>query len=67
MRVRGRTSSSCIPSKTAGDYVREVRRRASPIFPSLRDFARAYDIVIYGLGECDRERYERFSRSRSRS
>jgi Domain of unknown function (DUF4129) len=47
------------PSKTAGDYVREVRRRASPIFPSLRDFARAYEIVIYGLGECDRERYER--------
>jgi hypothetical protein len=47
------------PSKTAGDYVREVRRRASPIFPTLRDFARAYDIVIYGLGECDRERYER--------
>ena len=47
------------PSKTAGDYVREVRRRASPIFPSLRDFARAYDIVIYGLGVCDRERYER--------
>jgi uncharacterized protein DUF4129 len=47
------------PSKTAGDYVREVRRRASPIFPSLRDFARAYEIVIYGLGECDRDRYER--------
>lgn len=47
------------PSKTAGDYVREVRRRASPIFPSLRDFARAYEIVIYGFGECDRERYER--------
>jgi hypothetical protein len=47
------------PSKTAGDYVREVKRRASPIFPSLRDFARAYEIVIYGLGECDRDRYER--------
>ena len=47
------------PSKTAGDYVREVRRRASPIFPSFRDFARAYDFVIYGLGECDRDRYER--------
>jgi len=47
------------PSKTAGDYVREVRRRSSPIFPSLRDFARAYEIVIYGLGECDRDRYER--------
>jgi hypothetical protein len=47
------------PSKTAGDYVREVRRRSSPIFPSFRDFARAYEFVIYGLGECDRERYER--------
>jgi hypothetical protein len=47
------------PSKTSGDYVREVRRRSSPIFPSLRDFARAYEIVIYGLGECDRDRYER--------
>ncbi|MEO7038907.1 MAG: DUF4129 domain-containing protein [Gemmatimonadaceae bacterium] len=47
------------PSKTAGDYVREVRRRSSPIFPGFRDFARAYDVVIYGFGECNRERYER--------
>lgn len=47
------------PSKTAGDYVREVRRHASPILPGFRDFARAYEIVIYGLGECNRERYER--------
>jgi hypothetical protein len=47
------------PSKTTGDYVREVKRGASPIFPSLRDFARAYEFVIYGLGECDRDRYER--------
>ncbi len=47
------------PSKTAGDYVREVRRRASPIFPDFRDFARAYELAIYGLGECNRERYER--------
>jgi hypothetical protein len=47
------------PSKTTGDYVREVRRTSSPIFPRLRDFARAYEIVIYGLGVCDRERYER--------
>jgi hypothetical protein len=47
------------PSKTAGDYVREVRRHSSPIFPGFRDFARAYEIVIYGIGECSRERYER--------
>lgn len=47
------------PSKTAGDYVREVRRQSSPIFPGFRDFARAYELVIYGLGECNRDRYER--------
>ncbi len=47
------------PSKTAGDYVREARRSSSPIFPSFRDFARAYEIVIYGIGMCDRDRYER--------
>lgn len=47
------------PSKTAGDYVREVRKRSSPAFPNFRDFARAYEFVIYGLGECNRDRYER--------
>lgn len=47
------------PSKTAGDYVREVRKRSSSTFPGFRDFARAYEFVIYGLGECDRERYDR--------
>lgn len=46
------------PSKTAGDYVREVRRRSPPTFAGFRDFARAYDFVIYGLGECTLERYE---------
>ncbi|MBA2684890.1 MAG: DUF4129 domain-containing protein [Gemmatimonadaceae bacterium] len=47
------------PSKTAGDYVREVRRHSSPIFPNFRDFAHAYELVIYGFGECNRDRYER--------
>ncbi|HEY8793933.1 MAG TPA: DUF4129 domain-containing protein [Gemmatimonadaceae bacterium] len=47
------------PSKTAGDYVREVRRHSSLIFPGFRDFARAYELVIYGIGECNRDRYER--------
>jgi hypothetical protein len=47
------------PSKTAGDYVREVRKHSSPIFPGFRDFARSYELVIYGLGECNRDRYER--------
>lgn len=47
------------PSKTAGDYVRELRKRSSGALVRFRDFARSYDTVIYGIGECDRERYER--------
>jgi hypothetical protein len=47
------------PSKTAGDYVRELRARSASVLGGFRDFARAYDVVVYGSGECDRERYER--------
>lgn len=47
------------PSKTAGDYVRELRSRSSALFSRFRDFARAYEFVVYGTGACDQERYER--------
>lgn len=47
------------PSKTVGDYTRDLRRRSSAAFTTFRDFARAYEVVIYGLGTCDRARYER--------
>ena len=47
------------PSKTIGDYVRELRQRSSALFQRFRDFARAYEVVIYGSGHCDRERYQR--------
>lgn len=47
------------PSKTVGDYARELRRKSSGAFTRFRDFARSYETVIYGLGECDRQRYER--------
>ena len=47
------------PSKTVGDYGRELRRRASPTWGRYREFAGLYEVVIYGLGTCDRERYER--------
>jgi hypothetical protein len=47
------------PSKTAGDYVRELRNRSSSLFTLFRDFARSYETVIYGLGSCDAERYHR--------
>jgi Domain of unknown function (DUF4129) len=47
------------PSKTMGDYRRELRSRSSSLFGRFRDFARSYETVIYGIGSCDRERYER--------
>ena len=47
------------PSKTLGDYRRELRSRSSSLFTRFRDFAQSYETVIYGIGSCDRERYER--------
>lgn len=46
-------------SKTIGDYTRDLRHRASGRLPGFREFARLYETIIYGLGVCDRERYER--------
>ena len=46
-------------SKTVGDFVRELRARSSAIYARFRDFARLYEVVVYGTGHCDRERYER--------
>jgi hypothetical protein len=46
-------------SKTIGDYVRELNARSSILVSRFRDFARSYEVVIYGLGACDRDRYER--------
>ena len=50
------------PSKTVGDYVRELRSRSATVFARFRDFARAYETVVYGTGVCDRERYETLQR-----
>lgn len=47
------------PSKTAGDYVRELRGRSSSLFTLFHDFARSYEMVIYGIGTCDAERYHK--------
>lgn len=46
-------------SKTVGDYIRDLRARSSARLPGFREFARTYETVIYGLGTCDRDRYER--------
>jgi hypothetical protein len=47
------------PSKTAGDYARELRALASPAQAPFRAFARDYDVVVYGIGTCDAGRYAR--------
>jgi hypothetical protein len=47
------------PSKTVGDYGRDLRRGSSVLFPPYREFARSYETVVYGWGICDRARYER--------
>jgi len=49
-------------SKTVGDYTRELRSRSSERFGPFREFARTYEVVVYGLGTCDRDRYDRLQR-----
>jgi uncharacterized protein DUF4129 len=38
------------PSKTGGDYWRELRRRGSPIAEEFRAFSRRFDRVMFGTG-----------------
>jgi hypothetical protein len=47
------------PSKTLGDYARELRSRGSRLAPGFRAFAGDYESVIYGDQRCDAERYGR--------
>jgi hypothetical protein len=47
------------PSKTVGDYARELRRVQSPLAARYREFARLYEVVIYGVGTCDADRWAR--------
>ena len=47
------------PSKTVGDYGRDLRRMQSPLAAPYREFARLYEVVIYGVGTCDADRWER--------
>ena len=41
------------PSKTSGDYARELRARGSAAYQAFRDFARRFDTAVYGHGGCD--------------
>ena len=41
------------PSKTSGDYARELRRRGSLSLAPFRSFTRRFDVAVYGHGGCD--------------
>lgn len=43
------------PSRTSGDYVRDLRRRGSPAAATFRQFARRYDRMVFGSVSCDAE------------
>ncbi|MEO6528774.1 MAG: DUF4129 domain-containing protein [Gemmatimonadaceae bacterium] len=43
------------PSKTSGDYARELRVRGSSADGPFRAFARRFDVAVYGHGRCDAE------------
>jgi hypothetical protein len=44
-------------SKTSGDYVRDLRRRGSPLAPTFQRFGRRFDRVVFGAGFCTAEDY----------
>lgn len=45
-------------SKTSGDYVRELRRRGSPLTLSFQRFGRRFDRIVFGKGACTAEDFE---------
>lgn len=45
------------PSKTSGDYAREIRRRATRWLDPFQNFRRRYDRVIYGDTVCSVDEY----------
>jgi hypothetical protein len=44
-------------SKTSGDYVRDLRRRGSPLASTFQRFGRRFDRVVFGAGICTAEDY----------
>lgn len=46
------------PSKTAGDYARELRRVGAPAASDFRDFARELDRAVYGRGTVTRAEFD---------
>jgi hypothetical protein len=53
------------PSRTSGDYVRELRRRGSPLATSFQAFGRRFDRVVFGRGECSADEFAAMLRDAS--
>lgn len=47
------------PSKTAGDYARELRRRRAPSAPAFQRFRQQYDVAVYGGADVSADQYAR--------
>lgn len=50
------------PSKTSGDYARELRARGSQYYAPFRQFGRRYDRILFGVGACDAAAYDQLLR-----
>jgi Domain of unknown function (DUF4129) len=57
VRLSARGGVRLHPSKTAGDYARELRRRNVPDQAPFQAFRVRYDRLIYGAGSCDAADY----------
>jgi hypothetical protein len=56
-RVAGSERVRVHASKTSGDYVRDLRRRGSPLATPFQRFGRRFDRVIFGKGTCTADDY----------
>lgn len=58
-RLDGRGEVRLHPSKTAGDYARELRRRRAPSAAAFQRFRNRYDVAVYGGAELGADQYAR--------
>jgi hypothetical protein len=49
------------PSKTSGDYARELARRGSPAAPAFQAFARHFERIAYGTAITGVEEFEQLA------
>jgi hypothetical protein len=57
LRLSSRERMRLHPSKTSGEYARELRATGSPAYAAFRSFGRRYDRVLFGRGACDADSY----------